>query len=78
MYKRQIPLDAIVLETDCYPQPFKKKRANWTEPRHVLEVAEAVAELKGLELNQIIEQAGDNLIKMLGQRSTEVTRLLGE
>ena len=75
---RKIPLDAIVLETDCYPQPFKKKRANWTEPRHVLEVAEAVAELKGLELNQIIEQAGDNLIKMLGQRSTEVTRLLGE
>ena len=67
-----------MLETDCYPQPFKKKRENWTEPRHVLEVAEAVAELKGLELNQVIEQAGNNLINMLGQRSLDVTRLVSQ
>lgn len=73
---RKIPLDAIVLETDCYPQPFKNKRENWTEPRHVLEVAEAVAELKGVDLNDVVEHSGNNLINMLGHRSPEVARLM--
>ena len=28
-------MDNIVLETDAAPQPFKAKRENWTEPRHL-------------------------------------------
>ena len=45
---RAIPLENIVLETDAYPQPFKKYRSNWTEPRHVAEVAQCLAEVKGM------------------------------
>ena len=35
-----IPLENIVLETDAAPQPFKKKRTSWTEPRHTQVVAQ--------------------------------------
>ena len=42
-----IPLENIVLETDAAPQPFKKYRSNWTEPRHTETVARRLAELQG-------------------------------
>ena len=47
---RRIPLESIVLETDAYPQPFKKNRAKWTEPKDVRLVAEYLAKLRGVEL----------------------------
>lgn len=48
---RRVPLESIVLETDSYPQPFKKNRAKWTEPKDVRLVAECLAELRGIELD---------------------------
>ena len=50
---RKVPLDSIVLETDSYPQPFKKNRAKWTEPKDVRLVAEYLAELRGVELETL-------------------------
>lgn len=50
---RRIPLESIVLETDAYPQPFKKNRAKWTEPKDVRLVAECVASIKGLEIGDL-------------------------
>ena len=47
---RHIPIDNIVLETDSYPQPFKKNRAKWTEPKDTRTVAECVAKIKGIPL----------------------------
>ena len=47
---RRVPLDSIVLETDAYPQPFKKNRAKWTEPKDVRLVAECLAEIRGVSL----------------------------
>ena len=50
---RRIPLDSIVLETDAYPQPFKKNRAKWTEPKDVRSVAECLVDIKGIELDDL-------------------------
>ena len=47
---RRIPLDSIVLETDAYPQPFKKNRAKWTEPKDVRIVAECLVAIRGVEI----------------------------
>ncbi len=47
---RRVPLDSIVLETDAYPQPFKKNRARWTEPKDVRLVAECLAQIRGVTL----------------------------
>ena len=60
-----IPLENIVLETDAYPQPFKKYRHNWTEPRHVLEVAQQLADLKGVPLSEVSRVTTRNLARLL-------------
>ncbi len=73
---RRLPLEHIVLETDAYPQPFKRRRESWTEPRHVVEVAQAVAQLKGISLDEVTRQTGENLLRMLGHRARSVRELL--
>ena len=65
---RAIPLEHIVLETDAYPQPFKKYRHNWTEPRHVAEVAQCLAEVKGVSVEEVAEVTTRNFRKMLNRR----------
>ncbi len=62
---RKLPLESIVLETDAAPQPFKKYRRNWTEPRHVLNVAEKLAELKGITVEEVAAATSGNLGKLL-------------
>ena len=63
---RQIPLEHIVLETDAYPQPFKKYRHNWTEPRHLAEVAQCLATVKGVSVEEVAETTTANLSRLLG------------
>lgn len=65
---RSIPLENMVLETDAYPQPFKKYRHNWTEPRHVREVAQCLADLKGITLEEVAGTTTRNLAGLLGLR----------
>lgn len=62
---KDIPLERIVLETDSAPQPWKKYRKNWTEPFHIRQVAEKLAELKGLPVEKIIEQTTANISGLL-------------
>ena len=62
---RAIPLENMVLETDAFPQPFKKYRHNWTEPRHVREVAQFLADLKGITLEEVAETTTRNLANLL-------------
>jgi TatD DNase family protein len=62
---RVIPLENLVLETDAFPQPFKKYRHNWTEPRHVKEVAQQLAEIKRITLAEVAEVTTRNLAGLL-------------
>ena len=62
---KDIPLEKIVLETDSAPQPWKKYRRNWNEPFHVRQVAEKLAELKGLPVEEVIEQTTANILGLL-------------
>ena len=64
---RDIPLESIVLETDAAPQPFKKYRRNWTEPRHVRDVAEKLAELKGITVEEVAQVTTANLVRVLNR-----------
>ncbi|HUT86589.1 MAG TPA: TatD family hydrolase [Candidatus Heimdallarchaeota archaeon] len=57
---RHIPLERILLETDCpylTPVPHRGKR---NEPAYVQYVAEAVAEIKGVSLKQVQQATSDN------------------
>ena len=61
----KVRLENIVLETDAAPQPFKKYRHNWTEPRHVREVAQKLADLKGIDLEEVAHITTGNLMRLL-------------
>ena len=67
-----LPLDRIVLETDSAPQPFKARRENWTEPRHLQDIAQKLAELRGIDVNKVQRTTTDNFFNMLGERGAKV------
>ena len=73
----KIPLENIVLETDAAPQPFKAKRENWTEPRHVAVVAATLAELKGIEVAEVEEATTRNMMRVLGDGWDTLKRHVG-
>ncbi len=67
---REIPLERIVLETDSYPQPWKKNPAMRTEPAHVRQVAEKVAQIKGVTADEVAAATTANLRRVLRLRVT--------
>ncbi len=71
-----LPLDYIVLESDAAPQPFKAKRQNWTEPRHVRDVARKLAELQGRSLQEVEAATSRNFLSLIGTRRDAVERVL--
>lgn len=57
---REVPFESILLETDSpflTPEPYRGQR---NEPIYVIEVAKKVAEIKGLSVEEVIEQTGRN------------------
>lgn len=73
---RKTPGDRILIETDSYPQTFKKNRSKWTEPRDIPIVAEKLAELRNTSVEEIAELTTQNALAMLGSRSALVTSVL--
>ena len=72
-----LPLERIVLETDAAPQPFKPKRQSWTEPRHLRDIAEKLAELKGSSLEEVEAITSRNFLSLIGPRQDIVQRFVG-
>ena len=66
LVKTQIPLENIVLETDSYPQPFKKQRSSWTEPWEIEKVATKIADLKGIDVKEVEYITNRNANKIFG------------
>ncbi|OIJ17561.1 hydrolase TatD [Anaerobacillus alkalilacustris] len=57
---KEIPLERLLIETDCpylAPHPFRGKR---NEPSYVTLVAEAIAELKEITYEEVIEKTTEN------------------
>ncbi len=57
---KYIPLDRILLETDCPYVAPKSQRGKRNEPSFILETAEKLAEMKGVSLEKTIEQTYAN------------------
>lgn len=65
---RFVPLDRILVETDCpyvAPAPYRGKR---NEPAYVIEVARAVARIKGLPFEAVCAQIVLNWQALFGHR----------
>ncbi len=65
---KYIPLECIVLETDSYPQPYKKNRSNWTEPKDLRLIAAKVAELKNMSIEDVTESTTRTLQRVVGPK----------
>jgi TatD DNase family protein len=66
---RHVPLDRLLIETDCpylAPVPFRGKR---NEPAYVVEVARCLAELHGLAVEEIARVTTGNFEKLFRLQS---------
>jgi TatD DNase family protein len=63
---RQIPLDRLLVETDCpflAPQPYRGKR---NEPAYVAEVARTIANVRDLAADEVARAASENFYRFFG------------
>ena len=61
---KKIPLEKVLLETDCpylAPIPFRGKR---NEPARVVQVAETVAEVLGLPMEEVARITTENVVRL--------------
>lgn len=61
-----LPLDRILLETDCpylTPMPFRGKR---NEPKNVVYVADEIARLKGVSIEEVARATTENAERLFG------------
>ncbi len=65
----ELPLDAIVLETDApdIPPEFAPGRRN--EPAHLARIAQVIAAIRGVEPDELVRAAGDNALRALPRLS---------
>jgi TatD DNase family protein len=67
---RQLPLDRLLIETDCpylTPVPFRGKR---NEPARLIETARCLAQLHGRELEEIGRVTSENFAKLFVARAS--------
>ena len=72
---RRVPLERILIETDSpylAPTPHRGRR---NEPAHVVHVAQTVAELKQLSLEQVASATSANFYRLFGHRLRDWERL---
>jgi TatD DNase family protein len=63
---RKAPIDRLLVETDSpylAPMPHRGKR---NEPSYVRIVAEKLAEIRGISVEELIEQTGENAVRVFG------------
>jgi TatD DNase family protein len=67
-----LPLEKIILETDCPFLPPQSKRGLRNEPANILDNAQLICDLKGVSLEKLGEQTSQNVIKLfaLGEQKT--------
>lgn len=59
-----VPLERLLLETDAPSISTESTVASAVEPRHVIEVAEKVAGIRGLSLQEIYRQSTENALRL--------------
>ncbi len=69
---RRVPLDRLLIETDCPYLTPAPHRGRPNEPRYVARVAEVIAELRGLTPEAVARASGENFYRLFAQaRRTE-------
>tara|TARA_B100000676_G_scaffold29087_1_gene27095 strand:- start:1231 stop:1983 length:753 start_codon:yes stop_codon:yes gene_type:complete len=62
---KKISINDIVIETDSYPQYFKKNRQRWTEPKDVKLVAQEISRIKNINIDEVGKITSNNALNFL-------------
>ncbi len=74
---KEVPLDRVLVETDCpylAPQPWRGKR---NEPAYVVAVAETLAQLHGLPLEEVAWRTWENTLAVFGLTHAQLEAMPG-
>jgi TatD DNase family protein len=69
---KKVPLDRILVETDCpylSPQPWRGKR---NEPAYVVATAQQLADIRGLTLDKVAAHTWGNTLAVFGLEEATV------
>ncbi|GHV19313.1 deoxyribonuclease [Clostridia bacterium] len=61
-----MPLDRLLIETDCPFLSPQAVRGTRNEPKNVRYVAEKIAEIRGMSVDEVAKVTSDNAIKLFG------------
>ena len=73
---KQVPLENLLIETDCPFLAPVPHRGNRNEPAFVVEVARCIAELRGLAVEEVAAVTTENFKRFVGIPETTMTRKL--
>ena len=63
---RFIPIDRLLLETDCPFLPPQTHRGERNEPSYIVQAAEALAAIKGIPVEELARATAENTRKLFG------------
>lgn len=62
---KTLPMEKIVLETDCPFLPPQSRRGQRNEPATVVEIAQLIADIKEVSLDKVADQTSRNVSRLL-------------
>lgn len=63
-----VPIERLLLETDCPFLSPEPKRGRRNEPAHVVYIAQKLAEIKNIDVNELAEITTENAIRLFNLR----------
>jgi TatD DNase family protein len=70
---KTVPLDMLVLETDApflLPEPYRTQKLFPNEPKHIKYIAEYIAKLKGITVEELVFHTTKNAFKLFNVSTT--------
>jgi TatD DNase family protein len=63
---RQVPIESVLLETDAPDMPLCGKQGARNSPHYLLQIAQCLAELRGISLDDIAQATRRNTQRLFG------------
>ena len=73
---KKVPSDMFLVETDSYPQHFKKNRKKWTEPYQIPEIIKKISDIRKSSVEKISTDSTRNALSVFSKHYKDLTNNL--